>query len=146
MSGESIGWGAEAKLGNGASPEVMVTLANVFNLGLPNPQTDDVDVTHYKSPNREREYIAGLIENGEITVEMNYVPGSATDLLLSAAKTAGDKRTFEIIVPSTVHETGWQFSFLTYVKGYERAIPVDDRMTAVATLKVAGAVTEVAAS
>lgn len=144
MSGESIGWGAEASLHDGATPGAMVELVGVFNLTLPNPQTDDVEVTHYKSPNREREYIAGLIENGEIQLEMNYVAGSATDLLLSAAKTSGEVRSCKIVVPTSTNATGWGFTFNTYVKGYERAIPVDDRQTAVATLKVAGAVTEAA--
>lgn len=141
MSGEGIGWGASAFLHNGTA---LTELVGVFNLTLPNPQTDDVEVTHYKSPNREREYIAGLIENGEIQLEMNYIAGSPTDLLLSAAKTAGNVRACKIIVPSSATANGWQFTFNVYVKGYERAIPVDDRMTAVATVKVAGAVTETA--
>jgi predicted secreted protein len=142
MSGEGIGWGASAFLHNGTT---LVELIGVFNLTLPNPQTDDVDVTHYKSPQRQREYIAGLIENGEIQLEMNYIAGSPTDLLVSAAKAAGNVRPMEIIVPSTATANGWKFAFNTYVKGYERAIPVDDRMTSVATCKVAGAVTEAAA-
>lgn len=144
MSGESIGWGAEAHLHDGGVPGALVELVGVFNLTLPNPQRDDVEVTHYKSPSREREYIAGLIENGEIQLEMNYVAGSATDLLLAAAKAAGNVRAVKIVVPTTASATGWAFNFNAYVKGYERAVPLDDRLTAVATLKVAGAVTEAA--
>lgn len=144
MSGESIGWGAEASLHDGATPGAMVELVGVFNMGLPNPQTDDVEVTHYKSANKEREYIAGLIENGEIQFEMNWIAGSATDLLLSAAKAAGDIRSCNIVVPTSTNATGWGFTFNCYVKGYERAIPLEDRLTAVVTVKVAGAVTEAA--
>lgn len=144
MSGESIGWGAEAHLHDGGVPGALVELVGVFNLTLPNPQTDDVEVTHYKSANRQREFISGLTDNGEIQLEMNYVPGSATDLLLSAAKAAGSPRAVKILVPSTANPTGWAFNFNAYVKGYERAIPLDERLTAVATLKVAGAVTEAA--
>lgn len=146
MSGESIGWGAEVSLHDGGSPGGLVELVGVFNMTLPNPQTDDVEVTHYKSPNRQREYIAGLIENGEIQLEMNYVAGSATDLLLSAAKAAGTNRAVKVVVPTSTNANGWGFSFNAYVKGYERAIPLEDRLTAVATLKVAGAVTEAAES
>lgn len=145
MAGESIGWGAEAHLHDGGTPGALVELLNVFNLTLPNPQVEDVEVTHYKSPGREREYISGLIENGEITIEMNYVPGSPTDLLLTAAKASGEVRQMKIVVPTTVGVSQkWGFTFNCYVKGYERAIPFDDRLTATATVKVAGAVTEAA--
>lgn len=144
MSGEKIGWGAKASLHDGGTPGALVELVGVFNMTLPNPQTDEVETTNYSSPNREREYISGLIENGEIQLEMNYIAGSPTDLLLSAAKAAGTVRSCKITVPTSTNATGWGFTFNAFVKGYERAIPVDDRQTAVATLKVAGAVTEAA--
>lgn len=145
MAGESIGWGAQVSMFNDIATPVLTELAKVFNMTLPNPQTEDVQVTHYKSPNREHEYIAGLIENGEIQIEMNYVAGSPTDLLISAAKAAGTVRNMEIVVPTTVGASKkWKFTFPVYVKGYERAIPLDDRLTAVMTVKVAGAVTEAA--
>jgi hypothetical protein len=144
MAGESIGWGAQVSMLNDANPAVLTEILNVFNMTLPNPQVEDVETTHYKSPNREREYIAGLIENGEIQIEMNYVAGSATDLMISAAKAAGTTRNMEVVVPTTVGENDWKFTFPIYVKGYERAIPLEDRLTAVMTVKVAGAVTEAA--
>ena len=138
MAGESIGWGAEVFMFNDASPAVPTEILNVFNMTLPNPQIEDVETTHYKSPNKEREYIAGLIEN-------NYVAGSATDLMISAAKAAGTTRNMEVVVPTTVGPSKkWKFTFPMYVKGYERAIPLEDRLTAVMTVKVAGAVTEAA--
>jgi predicted secreted protein len=143
MAGEKIGWGTEVHIFNDATPPVKIELEGVFNITLPNPQVEDVEVTHYKSPNREREYIAGLIENGEIQIEMNYIAGSVTDLTISAAKAAGTVRNMEVIIPTSVGASKkWKFTFPCYVKGYERAIPVDDRQTAVATIKVAGAVTE----
>lgn len=145
MAGESIGWGAQVSMFNDVATPVLTELAFVFNMTLPNPQVDDVEVTHYKSAARQREYIAGLIENGELQIEMNYVAGSPTDLLISAARAAGTTRNMVVVVPTTVGASKkWQFTFPVYVKGYERAIPLEDRLTAVMTVKVAGAVTEVA--
>jgi predicted secreted protein len=147
MAGESIGWGAQVSMFNDVATPVLTELANVFNMTLPNPQVDDVDVTHYKSANRQREYIAGLIDNGELQIEMNYVAGSATDLLISAARAAGTVRNMEIVIPTSVGVSKeWKFTFPVYVKSYERAIPLDDKLTAVMTVKVAGAVTEAAGS
>lgn len=143
MPGESIGWGAEVRVHNGQTPGGLVELEGVFNMTLPNPQIEDVETTHYKSTNREREYISGLIENGELQIEMNYVAGSTTDLIISSFRAANQTRQMQITVPTTVGVTKkWTFTFNCYVKGYERAIPLDDRLTAVLTVKVAGAVTE----
>lgn len=141
MSDATIGWSSTIKLHNGT---ILTELAEVFNITLPEDQADEVDVTHYKSPNRRKEFIAGLIDGGEMTVEMNYIAGSATDLLLSAAKAAGDVRVWEVTIPNA--SNGWKFAGSGFVKTYTPAIPVDDKLTATATIRVSGAVTESAAS
>ncbi len=132
-----IGYGASFHLSNGTT---LTEIAEVFSVSPPNPQTDDVEATHYKSLNRTREYIAGLIDPGEITIEMNYIAGSASDLLLRAAQAAGAVREAKISLPTD--DGTWDFEFPAIVKGYEVTAPVDDRMTATITLRVAGAVTE----
>jgi len=142
MAGESIGWGAEFQLHNGTS---LVALAGVFEMSVPNEQADDVEITHFKSAGKKREYIQGLIETGEGTISMNYVPGSATDILCRAAKDAGDTRAFKIVLPDDAGDPTWEIDGFCYVKGYERDIPVDDRMTATLTVKYTGDTTEAAA-
>lgn len=146
MPGEKIGWDVSVSLHDGQTPGALVPLVGVFNLTLPNPQADEVETTHYKSPGRQREYIGGLIENGEIQAEMNYIAGSPTDLLLTAAAASGAGRACEVVVPTSTNALGWKFTFNVLVKGYERSIPLDDRQTAVVTMKVAGAVTEATAT
>lgn len=142
MAGESIGWGAEFQLHNGTA---LTALVGVFEMSVPNEQADDVEITHFKSTGKKREYIQGLIETGEGTISMNYVPGSATDILCRAAKDAGDTRAFKIVLPDDAGDPLWEIDGFCYVKGYERDIPVDDRMTATLTVKYTGAITESAA-
>lgn len=135
----SIGYGTTVKVGSGDtpdSPDTYTFIQEVIEVTPPNMQTDDVDATHFTSPNRTREYIPGLIEPGEASIVMNRIDGSATETLLLSLQTSGALRTWVITWPN---ETTW--SFLGLVKGYEATSPIDDRMTATATIKVAGAQT-----
>lgn len=139
MSEAAIGWGTEFHLHDGTA---LVELGEITEVTPPNEQTDDVEVTHMKSPGKRREYIGGLIDSGEGTFVMNYVPGSATDALIRAAQTAGDARPYKIVIPDG---TGtWEITGTCVVKGYERGVPIDDRMTATLTVRFSGAATEAA--
>jgi predicted secreted protein len=143
MSGEAIGWGAEVWLDNASG--TLTELVGVFELTIPNYQTDEVEITHFKSAGRKREYIAGLIETGEGTFSMNYVPGSATDVICRAAHADGVTRSFKIVIPDAAGVDEWEIEGDCFVRGYERGIPVDDRITATLTVKFTGDTVESAA-
>lgn len=142
MTEALIGYGAEFWLDNASG--TLTQLGEITGISLPNPQTDDVEATHFKSPNRRKEYISGLIEDGEGSFEMNLVPGSATDVLLRTAQTDGVTREYRISIPDG--EFGWDITGSCIVKGYERAVPINDRMTATLTVRFTGASTEAAAT
>lgn len=133
-----IGYGTEFWLDNASG--VLTQLDEVLSVTPPNPQTTEVEATHMASPNRRREYVAGLIEDGEGTFEFNYVAGGATDILVRAAINDGVVRSYKIVVPDG--STGWEITGDCVVKGWERTIPIDDRMTAVLTVRFTGASTE----
>lgn len=131
-----IGYGTTVFLGDSSSPGVYTQLQEVIEVTPPNAQVDDVEATHFTSDNRTREYIAGLIEGGEASVAMNRIPGSATEILIMGLQTSGTRIAVRIIWPN-----GTIWEFVGHVKGYETASPIDDRMTATATLKVDGSQT-----
>jgi hypothetical protein len=140
-----LGYGAGFWLANAAG--TLTELAEVFALNPPNEQADDVEVTHFRSPGKKREYIQGLIEAGEADVQMNYEPGSATDVLVREAKAAtGDAgtRAYKIELLDSAGDI-WEITGECYVKGYARDVPVDDRMTATMTVKFTGDTVEAAA-
>ena len=137
MSEALIGYGTEVWLENGSN--VLTQLDECIAISLPNSSVDDVDATHMLSPGRRREFIAGLIDDGEGTFEFNLVPGSATDLLIQGALDAGTARGYEVIIPDGAF--GQKFAGDCIVKGYERNVPIDDRMTATMTVRFTGAVT-----
>lgn len=86
-----------------------------------------------KSPGGWKEYIAGLKDGGEITVDMNFIPGSATTTRLLAAQIEEDPSPLKIVFPDA---SEWGFS--VYCTGFTPAVPVDDKMTTSATFKVTG--------
>jgi predicted secreted protein len=143
MADVVIGYGAEWWLEN--SSDTLMKVAEVTSIGLPNPQQSDVEATHFESPGRTREYIAGLIDNGEITFGMNFDAGSASDTLITEAMTSGEVRDMMVSLP-TSSGTNQEFTFPGIIKGYEKTVPIDDRQTATITVRVAGAVVQAAAA
>lgn len=132
-----IGYGSQFYLWDpNAGPAAYVAIAEITNMTPPNQQVDQVDVSNMDSANRTREFIAGLTDPGEMTVEMNFVPNSTTDALIRARRLAGDYQNAKIVFPN-----GAQWVFAAFVSGYEISTPIDDKMTATLTLKVAGAIT-----
>lgn len=143
MANVVIGYGAQWWLANAS--DTLVKMAEVTAVGLPNPQQSDVEATHFESPSRTREYVAGLIDNGEITFSINFDAGSATDLAITEAMASGEVRDQMVSVP-TSSGANQEFAFPGIVKGYEKSVPIDDRQTATVTVRVAGAVVQSAAS
>jgi predicted secreted protein len=121
-----------------ASPVAYVTIGEVTNITLPAVSRDAVDATHTESTGGYREAIPGLKDNGEVTIEMNYVHQSASDVLIRA-QFALDTLTQCKILFDTSPEDG--VSFNAIVTGYEVAAPIEDKVSATLTLKVSGVVT-----
>ena len=143
MANVVIGYGAAVTFKIGVA--TAVPLGEVISIGLPNPQQSDVEATHFTSPGRAREYIPGLIDNGEIAIGINFDAGSATDDLVNEAMAETSPIEVAITVP-TSSGTDQKFTFPGVVKGFEKEIPVDDRQTATITIRVAGAVFQAGAS
>lgn len=125
-----IGHGATFSLHDGAAPGALVELAEITAIAVPDETAETVESTHFKSPGKRREYIAGMIESGEGEIAMNYAPESATSALVAAA--VGEVRDYEISLPTAAGT--WEISGECVVLGRGRDIPIDDRM--VQTLKV----------
>lgn len=138
MTNVKIGYGAQLWIAN--SSDVLTKVAELIEIGLPNPQVDEVEATHFESPDRAKEYIPGLTDNGEITFGINFVAGSATDTLITEAISSGEVREMEVVVPAGA--SSQTFAFSGMIKGYEKNIPINDRQTATITVRVNGAVTQ----
>lgn len=134
MSNALLGHGITWGIWDGASAYDIV--GELIDLSPPNAQSDDVDVTHYASPNKTREYIKGLTDPGDASLTINWVPGDATDIIIQALNDSGAVRSQQITWPNGVI---WTFD--GFVKGFEPSPPIDDKMTATISIRVTGSKT-----
>lgn len=138
-----IGWGGAVHLSTDATVLNLTELVEVVSFGLPDEEVDEVEVTHLKSPDKRREFIAGLSDGGEVEVTLNYVPGSATDVLIRAAKAAGDTRAVRFVIPDEDGTPGWQIDTFAFVKGYSRGpVAAGDKIESTVRFRITGAQTE----
>jgi predicted secreted protein len=140
------GFGARFFLHNGQSPGELVEISDILAVTVPSPKVETIDSTTHGSPGGVREFIAGLIDPGEGSIRINWIPGSASDLLLSAAALSREVRAFKINVPASGTATR-DFTGNCVVTAYEKDdVVIDDKMTAVLSIKASGLITEAAGS
>lgn len=138
MSDAKIGHGSLLKIANDASPQVMTTVGEINSITMPGISRDAVDVTHMESVEQWREFIAGLKDGGEVSAEINFIPGSTgTNLLLEQLNKSGADAVSvcEIALPTT---PAYEWSFNAILTGFESEAPVDDKQVATVTFKVTG--------
>lgn len=142
MTDAKTGWGGEFWFDNDSG--ALTELVEVKSFTLPNGSVEQLDATHLKSPNRRREKVAGMIDDGDLTVVMNYVPGSPTDLLIMQAFTEGDTRSYKAVVPRVAND--WEISGDAFISSVDRGeIAPDGIMTATVTFTLSGASSEASA-
>lgn len=131
------------RIPTGTSPGPAFTpVAEVNSISPPSLSRDIPDATHMASGDW-REFIAGLKDGGEVTLDLNWLiesasHGSASGLL----KLWNDGVTAEFRI--TFGKSGspaktWTFGGI--IQSYEGDLPVDDKQALSVTIKVSGAVT-----
>lgn len=109
--------GTQLQMSDGASPPVFTTIASIVSITGPSISADTIDVTNMDSPGGWKEFIAGLIEGGEIGVEA-FLVADASQLAQFAQATedtpANRFKTYRIVFPddtdsktATVSTTTW---------------------------------------
>ncbi|HCO90502.1 MAG TPA: outer capsid protein Hoc [Alphaproteobacteria bacterium] len=134
MSDADIGHGAVFKRGDGEDPEVFTSIGEVLNITPPSITKDVIDATHTGSPDRYREFIVGLRDGGEASVEIQFKPDSPAVANMIADCESDQPVNYQIDFDGGT--TVWDFAGLA--TAFEPSIPVDDKMTATFTVKVTG--------
>jgi len=138
MTNAIAAYGTLLKTGDGGSPETFTTIAEVTNIGGPSLKLDAIEATSHDSTEGWREFIGGLLDGGEVTFDVNFIPTNAThdaSTGLVADMVARTHRNFELVFPDT-SETTWSFTAL--VTNFQSNEPVDNKLSASVTLKVSG--------
>ena len=123
-----------------------LTVGQITNISGPGVSTDAIDVTTHASASGHREFLAGLVDGGEVTVEMVYDPqtsasGGASDALGVIEAKAQDRslNTWQVQSDTTTDYYRRFSAIVTSFSGAQQ--PVDGALTATATLKISGAIT-----
>lgn len=135
-----------AKHGIGArffiqNPEVEIP--DLMAVTPPSPTVETIDTTTHGSAGGVREFIAGLTDPGEASIRVNWIPGSSADVALAAAAATKEVIPFRINVPAANDTRDFMGSAVVTSYEYDEVV-IDDKMTAVLSLKVSGLVTEAA--
>ncbi|KKL29023.1 hypothetical protein LCGC14_2369280 [marine sediment metagenome] len=121
--------GTLLKLGDGGGgSEVFTTVAEVTDISGPSMTLDPIDVTSHDSTAAYREFIGGLLDAGEVTLTINYVPTAGTHDAttgLIADMVARVVRNFQLVFPDS-GTTTWSFAAL--ITAFEPAEPIDDKL------------------
>lgn len=114
MTSAISSFGTLLKKGDGGSPESFTTIAELLDIEGPDLAMDTEKVTSHSSTDGWAEYIATILDGGEVKFEVNYVPTSATHNAstgLIKDMTARTKRNFTLVFPDSGNTT-WAFTGL----------------------------------
>ena len=121
----------ESSLGSAS----FTTIANCKSWDGPSTENPEIDVTSLTST--AKEFVGGLVDYGELTLELNFDPNNATHQQLFADMEAS---------PPTV--TGWRIQFVNptvnyywqaFVKSFSISGEVDGVISGSLTLRLSGA-------
>lgn len=132
------GFGTLLQRGDGTSNESFTTVLEVVNISGPGETLELIDATHMESPSSYREYIPSLLDSGEITFDVNFLPNSTTQNVLRTDLTGRAKSNWQLVFTDSNTTT---YSFAAYVTSHEPSAQIDDKLSASITLKVTGPVT-----
>lgn len=124
-------------IGNGASPEVFTTIAEVKSIDGPGGQANEIDVTDLSST--AKEYVLGLQDEGDITLDINYLPANTQHAAIRTLRGNGNVNNFRISFTDSPVTT---WTFAARVKGFSISNAVDGITGASVTLRVTGSITE----
>lgn len=141
MSDGTPGYGASLKVDATTNfvASTATAIGNIISVGGPNQSRDAVDISTMDSTEKWREFIGGILDAGEVTVDLNYdgaAAGTANDL--DAIKTNATQYWRITFNDHTTETNKSYFQCDGIVTGLGHAIPFDDKVTQSLTLKLSG--------
>lgn len=127
-------FGTVWQMHDGGSPGAFIAVGEVTDIDVLDIEIDDLDVSSHSSPGQWREFVAGMKDAGELSMEVNYDPALHGNLWAAVGVT----RQHKIILPDA---GAAEFAFSGFISGMSAEAPHDDKLSATFTIKVTGAVT-----
>lgn len=134
-SGAKHSYGSQLKIGDGAGPEVFTAIAEVQKISASGIKLDALETTNLASPDGYREFVGGLLDGGEISLSLKFLPDLAGHAALVTDQNAKTLRNFEWHIPTT---TAKKFSFAALITSISIDTDVEKVIEAEVTLKISG--------
>jgi hypothetical protein len=134
--------GTLLKIGDGATPEVFTTVAEVGDITLPNFGNEKEDVTVQTTPGRKRDYKVTLAKDATVEFPINWDPADSTHDSATGLKSladSGKQANFQIVLPDANLTT---FEFAAIVDDFQPEAPVNGILKANIVLAVCGDIEE----
>lgn len=126
-------FGIALKRSDMATPTAtFTTIGNVTNVSGPEIERETYDVTAHDSANGWREFVGGLKDGGEVSIDVNYDPRKHDPLAGDFEDTT--PRDYKLTFPGTLGE--WALKLV--LTGFSQEAPVDDKLAATLKFKVSG--------
>jgi predicted secreted protein len=126
--------------GDGASPEVFTTIAEVTTIKATGSKADVIDVTNMDSPSAFREKLVTLLDAGEISFDGNFVSDDPTQANVEADFEGRALHNWKIVLPTdpltSLPRGHWAFA--AYVTGVDFDLQHDKQSTMSVKLTVSG--------
>lgn len=119
-----------ARLGYGSTVTFSTYVAEIKSISI-SSEKEDIDVTHMQSPDLRREFIGGLLDPGELTLEVNFDPTQPDPMTL------GDDQ----LVVTWPDSSTWTWPSAS-ANGYDVSAEVGDAMTATVTFKLSSSLAQ----
>lgn len=126
-------YGAAFQIGDGGGPEAFTTVAQVRTISGPGLTLDTIDVSTHDGGGW-RDFIASLLDGGEVTLDLVWDPDAATHISLRQdLVNRTSPRNFKIVWPDATSTT---WSIAGVVTRFEPNAPVDAELSAAVTIKL----------
>ncbi|MCX4572289.1 outer capsid protein Hoc [Streptomyces sp. NBC_01571] len=126
-------FGIALKRSDMATPTAsFTTIGNVTSVSGPEIERETYDVTAHDSTSGWREFIGGLKDGGEVSLDVNYDPRKHDVYVADFEDIA--PRDYKLTFPGTIGE--WALKLI--LTGFSQEAPVDDKLAASLKFKVSG--------
>jgi predicted secreted protein len=115
------------------STPTFTDVANVVSITGPGISRATIDVTAHDSPNGYMEFLGGLRDGGEVSMEINWEPDNDTHQQLITDLDSSTPIDYRVEFPG-----GATWTFDGILTGFEPSAPHDDKLSASVTFKVTG--------
>ena len=110
-------------------------IGELTNIGGPSLSVDTVDVTSHNSTDAFREFTAGVIDGGDISLEGNVISAAAANALTELSVDRAVV-TFRVQFPTSAGSTGHDWLFCGIANSFETDAPFDGKIGFSAGIKL----------